>query len=85
MSLFDVINTSSTGMVANRFWLDTIAGNIANANSTRSIDGGPYRRRIPVFEEVVKDALTEMQEEDWEPTKMGKNITKEFHFLFIRF
>ena len=76
MSLFDVINTSSTGMVANRFWLDTIAGNIANANSTRSIDGGPYRRRVPVFEEVVKDALTEMQEEDWEPTKMGQNITK---------
>lgn len=75
MSLFDVINTSSTGMVANRFWLDTIAGNIANANSTRSVDGGPYRRRVPVFQEVMKDAMQEMMEDDWEPAKMGEKIT----------
>ncbi len=75
MSLFDVINTSSTGMVANRFWLDTIAGNIANANSTQSVDGGPYRRRIPVFQEVMKDAMQEIMEEEWEPTKMGDKIT----------
>lgn len=75
MSLFDVINTSSTGMVANRFWLDTIAGNIANANSTRSVDGGPYRRRVPVFQEVMKDAMQEIMEEEWEPAKMGEKIT----------
>lgn len=75
MSLFDVINTSSTGMVANRFWLDTIAGNIANANSTRSVDGGPYRRRVPVFQEVMKDAMQEIMEDDWEPGKMGEKIT----------
>jgi len=63
MSLFDVINTSATGMVANRYWLDTIAGNVANANSTRTAEGGPYRRRIPVFTEVVKDAMSMMDEE----------------------
>jgi len=75
MSLFDVINTSASGMVANRYWLDTIAGNIANANSTRTAEGGPYRRRIPVFQEVVKDAMTEMMEDDWDPAKMANNIT----------
>lgn len=57
MSLFDVINTSATGMVANRFWLDTIAGNIANANSTKTAEGVPYRRRIPVFKELVMDSM----------------------------
>lgn len=75
MSLFDVINTSSTGMVANRFWLDTIAGNIANANSTRTADGGPYRRRIPMFQEVLKDAVSEIRTDNWSPDNMAKDIT----------
>jgi flagellar basal-body rod protein FlgC len=63
MSLFDVINTSATGMVASRFWLDTIAGNIANANSTRTAEGGPFRRRMPVFQEAVQDALQGMDDD----------------------
>lgn len=63
MSLFNVINTSATGMVANRFWLDTIAGNIANANSTRTVEGGPFRRRIPVFQQALQDAL--QSDDDW--------------------
>lgn len=75
MSLFDVINTSATGMVANRFWLDTIAGNIANSKSTRTEDGGPYRRRIPVFSEIMKDAMQEIMEDDWEPSNMADDIT----------
>lgn len=75
MSLFDVINTSATGMVANRFWLDTIAGNIANANSTRTAEGGPYRRRIPVFQETLKDAMTEIMEDQWNPREMATDIT----------
>lgn len=75
MSLFDVINTSATGMVANRFWLDTIAGNIANANSTRTDEGGPYRRRIPVFKEVLKDAVSETMTDNWNPDKMDQQIT----------
>lgn len=75
MSLFDVINTSATGMVANRYWLDTIAGNVANANSTRTAEGGPYRRRVPVFQEVMKDAMSEMMEEDWDHTQIGNEIT----------
>jgi len=75
MSLFDVINTSATGMVANRFWLDTIAGNIANANSTRTADGGPYRRRIPVFQETLRDAMSEMMDTHWDPNDMSTSIT----------
>ncbi|MGV3525768.1 MAG: flagellar basal body rod protein FlgC [Candidatus Sericytochromatia bacterium] len=75
MSLFDVINTSATGMVANRYWLDTIAGNVANANSTQAADGGPYRRRIPVFQEVVHDAMKEIMEDDWSPEAMANDIT----------
>lgn len=40
---------SASGMTAERLRMDTIANNLANANTTRSADGGPYRRQIPVF------------------------------------
>ncbi|NCO66678.1 MAG: flagellar basal body rod protein FlgC [Candidatus Aquicultor secundus] len=45
MSLFSTLRISSTGLTANRLWLDTIASNIANANTTRTPEGGPYRRQ----------------------------------------
>lgn len=40
---------SASGMTAERLRMDTIANNLANANSTRTADGGPYRRQVPVF------------------------------------
>lgn len=44
MSLFSTLHTSLSGLTANRLWLDTISSNIANANTTRTSEGGPYRR-----------------------------------------
>ncbi len=49
MSLFSTLRISSTGLAANRLWLDTIASNIANANTTRTPEGGPYRRQDVVL------------------------------------
>jgi flagellar basal-body rod protein FlgC len=42
---------SASGMTAERLRMDIIASNIANANSTRTEAGGPYRRKMPVFAE----------------------------------
>jgi flagellar basal-body rod protein FlgC len=50
MSVFDTMAVSASGLTAQRLRLDLIAGNLANVQSTRSSDGGPYRRRVPVFE-----------------------------------
>jgi len=49
--LFGSFNISASGMTAQRLRMDVIAGNIANVNTTRTEDGGPYRRKIPVFRE----------------------------------
>ncbi|WP_026475995.1 flagellar basal body rod protein FlgC [Alkaliphilus transvaalensis] len=49
MSLFNSINVSATGLTAERLRLDTISKNIANANTTRTSNGGPYRRQVVVF------------------------------------
>lgn len=49
MGLFSTINTASTGLTAERLRLDVIADNIANANTTRTAEGGPFRRSRVVF------------------------------------
>lgn len=49
MDLFRSIETSASGLTAERLRLDLIADNIANANTTRSPGGGLYRRKVAVF------------------------------------
>lgn len=49
MDIFRSLKVSSSGLTAHRRWLDTIASNLANARATRTPEGGPYRRRDPVF------------------------------------
>ncbi len=53
MSLFTIFKISSQGMTAQRERLETSASNLANAHSTRTNEGGPYRRRDILFEAVA--------------------------------
>lgn len=53
MSVFHAMNVSASGLTAERLRLDVVAGNIANANTTRTEDGGAYRRKVAVFEEYL--------------------------------
>ncbi len=53
MSIFDALEISASGLTANRAWMDVIADNIANASTTRTAEGGPYRRRDVVFGTVL--------------------------------
>ena len=49
MGLFTTINTAATGLTAQRTRLDVIANNMANVNTTRTTEGGPFRRSRVVF------------------------------------
>jgi flagellar basal-body rod protein FlgC len=51
--LFAAAGISGSGMSAERLRMEVIANNVANANSTRSADGGPFRRQDVVFAEVL--------------------------------
>jgi len=44
MGLFSSINIAATGLSAERVRLDVIADNMANVNTTRTNEGGPFRR-----------------------------------------
>jgi len=50
MSMFGGIDASASGMTAERLRMDVISNNIANVNTTRTAEGGAYRRRYVVFE-----------------------------------
>jgi len=50
MSLFSSLSVSASGMSAERSRAEILVENIANADTTRTAEGGPYRRRDVVFE-----------------------------------
>ena len=53
MGLFTSINIASTGMAAERLRSDVISDNIANASTTRTQEGGAYKRSRVVFEPIA--------------------------------
>ena len=55
MDLLDTLNISGSGLAAQRLRLQTVASNMANAKTTRTEDGTPYQRRVPVFEAASVD------------------------------
>ncbi|OQY40040.1 MAG: flagellar basal body rod protein FlgC [Spirochaetaceae bacterium 4572_7] len=53
MGMFSSINTAATGLTAQRLRLDVISDNIANADTTRTADGGPFRRSRVVLKDQI--------------------------------
>jgi len=51
MGMFTSFDISASGLTAQRYRMDTIAENVANANTTRTENGGVYKRKVVVFEE----------------------------------
>ncbi len=49
MDILKSLQVSGSGVGAQRKWMDAISSNLANARATRTPEGGPYRRRDPVF------------------------------------
>lgn len=50
MGIFGAIDAAASGMTAERLRMDVISNNIANVNTTRTAEGGAYRRQMVVFE-----------------------------------
>ena len=50
MSLFSTLSVSASGMAAQRVRAELLVENMANADTTRTPDGGPYRRKDAIFE-----------------------------------
>lgn len=53
MSLFSVLSIGASGMAAQRVRAEMLTQNMANAETTRTPEGGPYRRKDVVFESTA--------------------------------
>ena len=82
MDLIDTLSISASGLAAQRVRLQTVASNMANARTTRTADGGPYQRRMPVFEaesesfggilekNLARVRVSEIQADEGEPIRI---------------
>src|SRR5450432_371629 len=55
LGVFSAMDVAASGLSAQRVRMNTIASNLANARTTRTEAGGPYKRLDPVFEAVALD------------------------------
>ncbi len=51
MGMFTSFDINASGLTAQRYRMDIIAENVANANTTRTADGSPYVRKVVTFAE----------------------------------
>ena len=75
-NLFTAFNISASGMSAQRARINATASNIANIQTTRTEEGGPYRRMDPVFttvkagEDVYGVKVEEVARDDAPPNQV---------------
>ncbi|HEY4222817.1 MAG TPA: flagellar basal body rod protein FlgC [Myxococcota bacterium] len=73
---FHVLHVSADGLAAERMRVDLSAQNLANAETTRTPGGGPYKRLDPVFAATVDEAgsttvkVAEVKEDQSAPKKV---------------
>ena len=60
MAFLSALNISASGMTAERMRLDVVSENISNLETTRTEDGGPYKRKMVVFETVKNRSFQEV-------------------------
>ena len=63
MGFFDGYNVATSGMSAQRSRINIVSSNIANAQTTHSSDGGPYKKQNVVFEEILLNATNNDKKE----------------------
>jgi flagellar basal-body rod protein FlgC len=71
--LFSSIRISASGLSGLRTKMDTVAKNLANAETTRTADGTPYRRERVVFRQTLDQKLAQRALAD--PSQRGGNLT----------
>jgi flagellar basal-body rod protein FlgC len=57
MSFFGALDISASGLSAERLRMDVTAENLANAQTTRGPNGGPYRRKEVVLQTAQQDGF----------------------------
>lgn len=77
MSFLDALHTSSSGLSAQRLRMNLISSNLANVNTTRTEDGGPYQRKDAVFEaKAARPDFRRQLQNSLEQANVGVEVTE---------
>jgi len=72
MAFLSSLDISGSALTAERLRMDVISENIANASTTRTEKGGPYRRKMTVFEPAEQSTFRQMMENNIDLNKQSK-------------
>ena len=70
MSVFKSMQINHSGLSLERLKMDIISTNMANVNTTRSEDGGPYKKKEVLFMENLVSAVGSMEKKKSEGVKV---------------
>ena len=77
--LFGAIRISASGLRGPRTKMDVVSRNLANAETTRTAEGTPYRRQRAIFEQVLGDKLRRHADAMGRPVDNRLNRTHPDH------
>lgn len=85
--LFSGLKISTSGLMAQRRKINAISENIANIHTTKTETGGPYRRKIIRFKEIMKKTSLNSNSENhlFLKTSHGKHFNDELTSISSRF
>lgn len=72
MAFLSSLNISGSALTASRLRMDVISENIANASTTKTADGGPYRRKMVVYEPMDQTSFQNILQ-----TKMNSTVNTQ--------
>ena len=75
---FTGMRICASGLTAERERMDVIAENLANARTTRTPDGGPYRRKVVLFEPLLADSQGDERTLGVKATRVGVDAATDF-------
>lgn len=81
MGFFDGYNVATSGMSAQRTRISIVSANIANAQTTHTADGGPYKKQNVIFEDMVLQS--QKQQKESKPTN-GNMMDSQQNDLKLR-
>lgn len=74
MGFFTSFDINASGLTAQRYRMDIISENVANANTTRTKDGTPYVRKVVTFAEKDKQTpFSSIMNKEWD-NYSGKGV-----------
>ena len=71
MSFLSALNISGSALTAQKYRMDVISQNIANSNTTKTADGGPYRRKLVVLEEQKNSSFQNVLSDTMQSSIVG--------------